>query len=320
MAPENKHKLSNAARGLWYGTISFGLVSVPVSLFPALRPNSVRLRQLAPDGTPLKRVYVCPEEDKQLDSDDIIRGYETEKGEMIPVSDEDLENIAPEKSRDISLQEFIDISEIPRFHFDRPYFLAPGEGSAKAYHLLVYVMQKKQQAGIARFVMRGKEYLVAILARDGLLMAETMRFADEVRSPDEIGLPEKQKADSKMKKQFSKAIDSMMEDSIDQEEMQDHYTQRLRNLVEKKSKQKKALVHAETEETEEEKEPARIIDLVDVFRERMRQAGEEESEKEENNEDMSRLSKKELYERAQEKEIPGRSNMSKKELVDALSA
>src|SRR5436190_6655612 len=136
----------------------------------------------------------------------MVRGFEYEKDKYVVVTDEELERLAPESSRDIDLRRFVDLQSIPPLYFDRSYFLAPSEGSEKAYKLLSETMAKEDLAGVATFVMRGKEYLVAIFPENGILRAETMRFPDAVRTPKEIGLPEKKKVPAAAVKKFEKII------------------------------------------------------------------------------------------------------------------
>src|SRR3989442_10822373 len=137
----------------------------------------------------------------------MVRGFEYEKGKYVIVTDEELERLAPEQSRDIDLRKFVDLESIPPLYFDRSYFLAPSEGSEKAYKLLAETMKKEALAGVATFVMRGKEYLVAIFPENGILRAETMRFADEIRSPKEIDLPEKKKVPAATVQKIEKFIE-----------------------------------------------------------------------------------------------------------------
>src|SRR5690348_10120784 len=134
---------------------------------------------IGPEGRALSRRYYSSKTDRELSGADIVRGYEIKKNKFVVVSDEELEKLAPEKSRDIDLKRFVDIDSISPMYFEHAYFLAPASASVKAYRLLAEVMEKTKQAGIATFVMRGKEYLVAIVAENGILRAETMRFADE---------------------------------------------------------------------------------------------------------------------------------------------
>ncbi len=309
---EKRQKSSAPSRGMWSGTISFGLVSVPVSLFPAVRSRPVHLRWLSQDGIPLRRNYVCAEDEEPLSRDEIVRGYELDDGRKITVTDGELDEIAPEKSNDISLTSFVELSEIPSFHFDRPYFLAPGSGGSKAYQLLTHVMEDEEKVGIGSFVMRGKEYLVAIIANNGLLMAETLRFRDELRSPEQIPLPQAVEPDSSLQKELNAALDAFSQSAVDKEDLKDRYAEKLTQLVKKKRKDAQAVYHSEEEENEDE--APEVIDLVSVFKARMREAESEEES------DMSNLSKEELYEHAQDREIPGRSKMSKDELLEALSA
>jgi DNA end-binding protein Ku len=176
--------------------LTFGLVSVPVSLFPAARSNRASLRMLGPDGQPLARRYYAEKTGKDLDADDVIRGYEIKKDKFVTITDEELERLEPEKTRDINLTQFVPAGSIPPLYFERGYFLTPAAGSQKAYKLLAETMDQNELAGIATFVMRGKEYLVAIFSENGILRAETMRFADEIRSPADVGLPKSAGSDS----------------------------------------------------------------------------------------------------------------------------
>ena len=173
----------------WSGSLSFGLVNVPVLLFPASRHSGVRLRMMSPDGALLERRFFCPRDDKEIGSDEIVRGYELDDGSYITVEDDELEALEPQKSREIDLREFVDLAELPPTLLERGYYLTPLKDTTKAYRLLAEVMERTRRVGVATFVMREREYLVAIFARNGILCAETLRFADEIRDPLSIGLP-----------------------------------------------------------------------------------------------------------------------------------
>ena len=161
---------------------------------------------LSPEGVPLRREFYDAKSKRAVDRDDIVRGYELEDDEYVVVTDEELESLEPQKSRDIDLRQFVDRDAIDPMYFDRAYFLTPAGESTKAYRLLAETMERTNRAGIATFIMRGKEYLIAILAEDGILRAETLRFADEVRTPDQIGLPEPPKLKAAEVKRFERAI------------------------------------------------------------------------------------------------------------------
>ena len=250
-------------RPFWSGTLTFGLVSVPVNLFPATRTNRAPLRMLSPEGEPLSRKYYSEKTERDLDADEIVRGYEIDKGKYVVITDEELDRLAPEKSRDIDLKTFVPEESIPPVHFDRGYFLTPTSGSEKAYKLLAETMEKSGKAGVATFVMRGKEYLVAIFAENGILRAETMRFADELRSPADVGLPKKKpKVPAATVHKFEKLISGRSKKKLSPARLKDEQTARLLKLVKKKGAQRKNVVKVETEE----REPGKVIDLVAILK------------------------------------------------------
>ncbi len=312
------------ARAFWSGTVSFGLVSIPVYLYPANRVGGVYLRMLAPDGTPLRRRYVCPEDGKPVPWDEIVRGYRLESGTFVVLGDEELEALAPEKSRDIDLRRFVDVDELDPVFFERAYFLAPAGESNKAYRLLAEAMEEEGQAGIATFVMRTKEYLVAIVAEGGILRAETLRFAGEVRTPETVGLPEAVDPPPKAVKALEKAIRALEEDALDPSELTDEDAARTRSLLEKKRAAGEDVVHPPTVEAEEE-DGADVIDLMEVLKRSLagetggRAAPRRAPRKGAAPEQLRELTKEELYERAKALDVPGRSSMTKAELVEAVA-
>jgi DNA end-binding protein Ku len=251
------------ARSFWSGTITFGLVSIPVELFPANRSVGVSLRMVSEDGTPLSRRYFCPKEERELDWDEIVRGYEIEKDQYVVVTDDELDRLAPEKTRDIDLRRFVSAADIDPIYFERAYYLTPGGNSTKAYRLLAETMEQTGRAGIATFVMRGKEYLIAILAENGIMRAETLRFADEVRSAEDVGLPEPEKPKPAVVKKFEKAIAKLVEKDLDEDELTDHSSEQLLKLVAKKEKAGEDVVAA----PDVAAEPAEgVIDLMEVLK------------------------------------------------------
>ncbi|HEV2883841.1 MAG TPA: Ku protein [Pyrinomonadaceae bacterium] len=249
-------------RPIWSGTLTFGLVSVPVNLFPAIKSSRSPLRMLGPDGQPLARRYYSEKTERDLDADEMVRGFEVDKGKYVVISDEELDRLAPDKTRDIDLKKFVPAESIPPVHFERGYFLTPASDSEKAYKLLAETMEKSGRAGVATFVMRGKEYLVAIFADHGILRAETMRFADELRSPGDVGLPKKKKVPKATVSKFEKLISSKSKKTMSRTRLADEQTEQLLKLVKKKSSKRKNVVEVETEERDEGK----VIDLVAVLK------------------------------------------------------
>jgi DNA end-binding protein Ku len=256
-------------RPFWSGTISFGLVSIPVNLYPGNRDSRVPLRMLGPEGEPLKREYVGAETGNELAESATTRGFEIAKGKYVTVSEEELERLAPEKSRDIDLRLFVAREEVSPIFFERAYFLTPADKSGKAYRLLAETMQRKERLGIASFVMRGKEYLVAILANNGILRAQILRFADEVRTPKDIGLPKKPKVQAASVRKFETTIMKETKKNIDTRQMRDEYAESMMKLIEKKRARHKDVVKAE----HEKRRPAQVVDLMEVLKRSLGQGG-----------------------------------------------
>ena len=217
---------------------------------------------LGPKGEPLSRRYFSQKTNADLEDDEMIRGYEIEKDKYVPITDEELERLAPESSRDIDLRRFVELQSIPPLYFDRSYFLAPSAGSEKAYKLLAGTMEAEDLAGVATFVMRGKEYLVAIFPENEILRAETMRFPDEIRSPKQVDLPDKKKVPAAAVKKFEKLITKHSDKRLSLRELKDEKTEQLMKLVEKKRKQHKDIVEVEQTDRDEGK----VIDLMEVLK------------------------------------------------------
>jgi DNA end-binding protein Ku len=256
---------ASAVRGFWSGSLSFGLVSIPVNLITAQRTSRVALRMLGPDGTPLKRRFFCSKHDQALDSADIVRGYEVEKERFVVVTDDELKALAPKLSQEIDLTRFVPLEDIDPMHFEHGYFLVPNKKSGKAYRLLARIMEDRKRAGIATFVMRGKQYLVAIIASGGVLRAETLRFADELRSTDEIGVASSANASTAAIDAFERQIDTLRADALAPDELDDTQTQRLLELIDRK-RSKGTDVIAASDVRFEDSSGAQIVDLLQYLK------------------------------------------------------
>jgi DNA end-binding protein Ku len=176
------------ARPLWSGSLSFGLVNVPVQLYSAVRDPGVHFNQLhGPDGSPIETRRICAQEEKEVPWDEIVKGYELEDGRWVLLTDADLDAAAPRKSHTIDIESFVEEREIDPIYLERPYLLVPAnESAARAYALLGEAMRSSGKVALGRFVMRAKEHLVSIRPREELLTLTTMRFHDEVRARAEI--------------------------------------------------------------------------------------------------------------------------------------
>jgi DNA end-binding protein Ku len=301
----------NSGRPFWSGTITFGLVSIPVSLFPANRHTGVSLRMLGPKRKLLSRRYYSPSTHRELSAEEMVRGYEIGKDRYVVVTDEELDRLAPEKSRDIDLRRFVQESEIPPIYFERAYFLVPASGAAKAYRLLAATMEETRRAGIASFVMRGKEYLVAILSENGILRAETLRFYDEVRSPKDVGLPEIRKPATAKVRRFETAISKLSADDISPNEMKDSFAGDLLELARNKQSKRQDVVKTATSG-----KGAEVIDILTVLQKSLSQTRSQG--KRAPADDLTSLSRSELSEKAKRLNISGRSKMTKSELMKAI--
>lgn len=270
-APETEQEEESSSarvRSLWSGTITFGLVSIPVDLLSAVRPRQTAMKLVDTAGHPLGRQYHCSKEGTKVDYDDLVRGYETDDGKMVVITDTEFESVAPEMSADIELRSFVPLEQIPPLYFQKPYFLAPAGKSSKAYILLSATMEKTGRVAIGSFVMRGHEYLVAIVSDNGVLRADTLRYTDEIRTPETIGLPKKSKVAAAKVTQFVKAIDDLTQDALDMSELQDRDAEELKELAESKKKHRDDVIHptGAEEEDPEAAGGAKIIDLMEVLR------------------------------------------------------
>ena len=250
------------ARSIWTGYINFGLVSVPVGLYSATHEHEVDFHQFqrgTSDRIRYKRVN--ERTGREVDYDKIVKGHETSSGEYVMVEPDELDDIAPGRSRSLEIDMFVDLDEIDPMFFQKSYYLAPSDSeNASSYALLRDALAKSNRAGIASFVMRGKEYLAAIRADDAVLVLETLFFADEIRDPaEEIGdLPSKSR-NTKQIKMATDVIDAMS-GPWQPEDYTDSYTERVKELVESKRKGEEVVV------TESEPEATNTSDLVSALR------------------------------------------------------
>jgi len=239
-----------SSRPVWTGSINFGLVTIPVHLYTAIREKNIHFRSLHDqDQVPLKMKLVCPAHDnKEVHREHIVKGFEIEKDRYVIVRQDELEAVAPKATRAIEIQDFVDLDEIDPLFFDRPYYVAPKPEGAKPYKLLLDAMVKKKKVGIARIVMHNKEYLAALRPLDGALCLETMHFSDEVVSAEHVApLHFKAKVDDRELKIAEQLIDSLATD-FDPTKYHDEYREQVLELVEKKAKGEKVVVRPPTEE------------------------------------------------------------------------
>jgi DNA end-binding protein Ku len=238
-----------ASRSIWTGSITFGLVNIPVKLFVAVREKSLAFHMLHDqDHARLQRKMVCSKDGKEVHAEHIVKGYEVSPGEYVVVREEELEAAAPKKSKTIEIEDFVEMDEIDPVYFDRPYYVVPQEQGTKAYRLLVESMEKSKKVGIARFVMRAKEYLCALRPQDNALILETMHFNDEVIPVDKVdGVPHRTKSDERELKMASQLIDSLTT-KFKPEKYHDTYREAVQALIEKKAEGEEIVTQPEATE------------------------------------------------------------------------
>src|SRR2546430_6482147 len=188
-------------RPIWSGTISFGLVSVPVRMFPATESKELRFHFLdKKDLTPIAYEKVRRDDRERVDPDEIVRGFEIEKGRYVPLEDEDLDRLDIELTHSIDIMDFVDLDEIDPVYFRKAYYLLPADGAEKPYRLLVRALEETGKVGIAKVVIRNKQHLACVRPVGKTLVLETMYYADEVRKPEEAPAPQVREAEVEMAK------------------------------------------------------------------------------------------------------------------------
>ena len=251
-------------RSLWTGSLSFGLVNVPVAMVTAVRDRDLHFTQIhEKDGAPIEVHRVCEKEDVEVPYEEVTHGYDCEDGTQVIVSDLELEALEPRRTRTIDIERFVDLDDVDPIYFDHAYFLVPAsddDGAKRAYRLLTEVMSRTDRAALGQFVMRAKEYLAIVRARDGVLTLTTMLFADEVRPTKDVDAAT-QKSHKPTPKQVNAAVAVIEELSIqwDPERYRDEYRKRLQAIVRRKRKGDTITAPAET------KAPTPAPDLMDAL-------------------------------------------------------
>jgi DNA end-binding protein Ku len=238
-------------RAIWSGAISFGLVNIPVKLYSAVSRKTVRFHQLdSSDSQRIQQKRVNPKTGEEVPYDNLVKGYEVGPDRYVVITPEELDALAPEKTRTIEIEDFVDLSEIDPIYYDHPYYLVPDKGATKAYRLLLDAMKDAGKVAVARVVLRSKEHLVAIRPRDDVMTMETMLFADEVVPTDNLeevpadGKAKTTKRELEMAKQL---IDSLSGD-FEPDKYHDEYRERVLDLIERKAQGEEVVLEAPPEE------------------------------------------------------------------------
>ena len=245
-------------RSIWSGSISFGLVNVPVKLVTATAPKDVRFHQLhAKDDGRINQRRFCSIEDVEVDYSEIVKGYEIHRGEYVVIEPEELESLSPEASRSIDIEEFVDLAEIDPLFFEHSYYLVPDGASERPYALLVEAMAGTGKVGIGRFVLRTKQYLAALRPHDGALVLSTMLFADEVIPTSELEVKTTgETRPSERELSMARQLVGSLSAEWEPEKYKDDYREKVMALIEAKAEGNEIAV------PEEPERPAPVVDLM----------------------------------------------------------
>src|SRR5437588_3188380 len=258
------------ARAIWKGSISFGLVNIPIGLYPATRKEDLSFRLLRKsDLSPVNYKRVAQKDGKEVPWDQIVKGYEYEKGKFVVLKEEDFQRVDLEATQTVDIQDFVDLDEIDPMFFYKPYYLEPQKGGDKAYVLLRDALEASKKVGIAKVVIKTRQYLAGVKAEDSVLVLELMHFAEELAESDKLHVPKKIEP-GKREINMAKALIDSMSSKWNPEKYRDDYREALMEVIEEK-------VEAGGKEIEEKPKkapkPTKVIDLVSVLQQSLEQTG-----------------------------------------------
>ena len=258
------------ARAIWKGSISFGLVNIPIALYPATRREELKFRLLRKsDLSPVNYKRVAEKDGEEVPWDHIVKGYEYEKGKYVVLKDEDFERVDLEATQTVDIQDFVDVDEIDPMFFYKPYYLEPQKGGDKAYALLRDALKDSNRVGIAKVVIKTRQYLAGVKPEDGALVLELMHFADELADTEKLHVPKKVEV-GKREVNMAKSLIDSMSSKWEPEKYRDDYREALMEVIEEK-------VEAGGKEIEEKPKkspkPTKVIDLVKVLQQSLKQTG-----------------------------------------------
>ena len=258
------------ARAIWKGSISFGLVNIPIALYPATRREELKFRLLRKtDLSPVNYKRVAEKDGREVPWDQIVKGYEYEKGKYVVLQDEDFQRVDIEATQTVDIQDFVELDEIDPIFFYKPYYLEPQKGGDKAYALLRDALKDSKKVGVAKVVIKTREYLAGVKPEDGALVLELMHFADELADTSKLHIPKKVEV-GKREMTMAKSLIDSMSSKWNPEKYKDDYREALIEVIEKK-------VEAGGKEIEEKPrkapKPTKVIDLVSVLQKSLEETG-----------------------------------------------
>jgi DNA end-binding protein Ku len=263
-------KLTSVMRAIWKGSISFGLVNIPIALYPATKKEDLKFRMLREkDLSPINYKRVAEKDGKEVPWDEIVKGYEYEKGKYVILKDEDFQRVDLEATQTVDIQDFVNVDEIDPMYFYKPYYLEPQKGGDKAYVLLRDALKESDKVGIAKVVIKTRQYLAGVKAEEGVLILELMHFAEELADPGKLNVPKKMEP-RKQEMDMAKALVNSMSTKWDPEKYHDDYREAVMKVIEEK------VEHGGEDIEEKPKKapkPTKVIDLVKVLQQSLEQSG-----------------------------------------------
>jgi DNA end-binding protein Ku len=255
-------------RAIWKGSISFGLVNIPIALYPAMRKEELRFRLLRKsDLSPVNYKRMAEKDGKEVPWDQIVKGYEYENGKYVVLKEEDFERVDLEATQTVDIQDFVQVDEIDPIFFYKPYYLEPQKGGDKAYALLRDALKESKRVGIAKVVIKTRQYLAGVKPEGGALLLELMHFADELADTEKLHVPKKMEVGKREMNMAKSLIDSMSA-KWDPKKYHDEYREALMEVIEGK-------VEAGGKQIEEKpkrkKQPTKVIDLVEILQQSLKE-------------------------------------------------
>lgn len=261
------------ARSIWKGSITFGLVNIPVGLYSAETRDEIHFKMLDKKTmSPIHYKRVSEESNKEVDWNDIVRGYEFSPGKYVVLSDEDLKRAAPEATQTIDIVDFVDMDEISPLYFDKPYYLGPDKKGAKAYALLREVLRRTNKVGIAKVVIRTRQYLAAVVPRDEVLTLELLRFAHELRDPSELDIPKGKGGVTDRELDMAERLVEGMVDAWDPEKYKDDYRKDLMKTIKERAEAGQLEASPEPE-AKPERRADNVVDLMALLKRSVEEGG-----------------------------------------------
>jgi len=263
-------EINIAMRAIWKGSISFGLVNIPIALYPATQREELSFRLLRKgDLSPVNYKRVAEKDGREVSWDEIVKGYEYEKGKYVVLKDEDFQRVDIEATQTVDIQDFVDLEEIDPIFFYKPYYLEPQKSGDKAYVLLRDSLASSKKVGIAKVVIKTRQYLAGVKPNDGALVLELMHFADELMDTGKLHLPKKLEA-GKREMDMAKALIDSMTSKWNPEKYHDEYREALMKVIEDKVEHGGKAIEHKLKKTPK---PTKVIDLVSVLQQSLEKSG-----------------------------------------------